>query len=306
MKIIQSFWTKPFLHLSVGETDSRFNGGWLEVKYYFMSWAFSCLQLLKYYGNVELITDTRGKQLLIDSLGLPYTCVVNVLDRLNYYHPMLWALGKIFSYRIQREPFLHVDSDVFIWEPFSDKIEKSDLIVQHGEFGYAFYTRVYEDLRRANAYIPDCIVKYHQERNSIDAYNLGIVGGNCNRFFEIYADAAFEFVEKNRPQFDKISLGSFNPFYEQVLLYCLAIREGIPIKPFLKVIDQDDADKMIKGIGSFIAAPRVRKFIHLYADSKLSLIHCRELEKKLSESYPIYYRRVVDLSASLSAAGIFK
>ena len=60
--------------------------------------------------------------MLIDKLGLPYTNVFCDLDKLNGYHTQLWALPKLHTYTQQETSFLHVDSDVFIWEKFDDKL----------------------------------------------------------------------------------------------------------------------------------------------------------------------------------------
>ena len=45
------------------------------------------------------------------------------LDELNDYPIELWAIGKLYAYGLQNEPFLHVDNDTFIWSRFSNKIE---------------------------------------------------------------------------------------------------------------------------------------------------------------------------------------
>ena len=88
-----------------------------------MSWALSCLQLNKFYNNVELITDSRGKELLIDKLKLPYKNVRIELDNLNFdCSPQLWVTNKIYSYTLHNEPFLNVDGDVYIFQPFPDDL----------------------------------------------------------------------------------------------------------------------------------------------------------------------------------------
>ncbi|WP_413788813.1 DUF6734 family protein [Ascidiimonas meishanensis] len=44
MKIIESYWSKPAL-IKDGHADSKFSGGWPDVKYHYMSWALSCLKI---------------------------------------------------------------------------------------------------------------------------------------------------------------------------------------------------------------------------------------------------------------------
>lgn len=115
MKIVQSFWSKPMLMNDNSDAIFRSNGGWTDRIYFYMSWALSCLKFKEIYNEIELVTDINGKHLLYDILELPYTNVVTKLDDLNDYNHNLWALGKLYAYKLQQEPFIHVDSDVFAW-----------------------------------------------------------------------------------------------------------------------------------------------------------------------------------------------
>ena len=117
MKIIQSFWTGNKNSL----TDSY---GWLLPIFNYLSWIISCNQLRRYYDDVTLVTDSQGYDVLINKLHLPYTDVIVSLDCLNHYNPNLWALAKIKAYQSIKEPFIHVDGDVFIWTKI-DKPKRS-------------------------------------------------------------------------------------------------------------------------------------------------------------------------------------
>ena len=103
-----------------------------------MSWALSCLQLRKFYDEVELVTDSEGADLLINKLHLPYTSCKPVLDKLVDENPAVWALGKIAAYEAQEVPFIHVDGDIYIWKPFPKRIEEADIAVQNVEKNYPF------------------------------------------------------------------------------------------------------------------------------------------------------------------------
>src|SRR5690349_5092674 len=106
MKIVQAFWSKP----ATGNSLMDINAGWLSPEYHWMSWALSCLQAKKFYQHVELVTDERGKEILIHRLGLPYSSINTQLEAaLDTYPPELWSLAKIFSYNLQEEPFIHLD-----------------------------------------------------------------------------------------------------------------------------------------------------------------------------------------------------
>ena len=111
MKIVQSFWT-------AGKDATNYNFGWLSPLDHYLSWILSCNLLRKQYNHVSLVTDQQGYHILVEELGLPYTEVDTCLDSLVEYKSHLWALAKIKAYSIQREPFIHVDGDVFIWEHY--------------------------------------------------------------------------------------------------------------------------------------------------------------------------------------------
>ena len=66
MKIIQSYWTKPNLKKANLHISDRNNGGWLDKRYNYFSWALSCLTLRELYKEVELYTDEQGAELLIN------------------------------------------------------------------------------------------------------------------------------------------------------------------------------------------------------------------------------------------------
>ncbi|TDW43362.1 hypothetical protein EV144_1124 [Flavobacterium sp. 270] len=299
MKIIQSLWTKPMLNEDNKTDNGRFSGGWLESKYHLMSWAFSCLQLKKFYKEVELYTDLKGKELLIDILGLPYTKVHLVLNSIDHYHPDLWALGKIKAYSLQQEPFLHVDSDIYIGERFSDSIENANLIVQNSEMGYSFYKPLYEDLIRNNFFFPESLIENKKNETEVNAYNAGIIGGNNISFFERFTSEAFNFVNRNLGKLDRINIGRFNTIYEQHLFYCMSQSENISVECFMSVKDKYKLNHELKGFEYFKNAPNERKYIHLFGeDCKKSTIYCEELSKKMHSMYPDYFEKINEIMLS--------
>jgi hypothetical protein len=158
MKIVQSLWVKPSIKKNSVNTSDRNTGGWTDKKYNYISWALSCLQFCKYYNKVELITDNLGYDTLIKKMKLPYTDVKVVLDDLNDYHPDLWALGKIYAYSLQKEPFIHADGDVFIYAPFSKELESSALLAQNIEKDFYYYREIFGSIEENFDFIPGALV----------------------------------------------------------------------------------------------------------------------------------------------------
>jgi hypothetical protein len=126
MKVMQIFWSKPAFDL----VSIRYNGGWLERKYYYMSLCLSCLMLKQWHPELSLITDRRGKNLLIHQLGLPYNNVSTELEDFADCQSDFGMIVRLSCFQRQRAPFLCVDGDVYINEGLSPSIWKSNFIVQ--------------------------------------------------------------------------------------------------------------------------------------------------------------------------------
>ena len=187
MKIVQTLWTKPMFQKS-GDLYNRLQGGWPTLKYALCAMVYSCLSIKKYYSNIELVTDSNGYKLLIENFGLPYS---NINVSLNDFNadPNLWALAKVYSYGLQKEPFIHVDNDIFIWAKFPDRIENASLCSQNIET----LTLDYQDgLNIINTHIPakkNIYNEYSDNTNfgTIYAVNAGILGGNDLDFINTYS-----------------------------------------------------------------------------------------------------------------------
>lgn len=289
MKIVQSFWSKPSLKKKVNNSD-RSMGGWPDKKYNYFSWAFSCLQFKAHYKEVELVTDKKGYDLLINKLELPYTSIKVILDDLNEYNEDLWALGKIYTYSIQSQPFIHADSDVYIWERFDPAFERSSLLAQNIEKGFSYYDDVLSKIYNSFEFIPNAL-KSFKERNKVTmAINAGIIGGEDIDFFNQYAKEAFEFVDKSYMHLQDINVGMFNLIYEQFLFYAMAEECGKIVQCLLTEIN-DTFD----GLADLASAPHHTKYIHAVGGYKRNQFVMDLLSYHLQKYYPQYYFRILRL-----------
>lgn len=296
MRIIQSFWSLPAFSREETFGHSPFTGGWLHLRYYLMSWAFSCLQLRSFYNDVKLVTDRLGKKLLIDQLQLPYTRVTLELENLHEYDPGLWAIGKLYTFGLQQQPFIHVDGDVFIWEKFPHRLEQAELIAQNIEHEFWFYRELLQTLADTNAYLPAAIKTNFMQGTCINAYNAGIIGGRNLQFFTQYVSEALRFVRKTDTGLVGYSSGLFNTIYEQHLYYCMAQKMDIHVQCYLDVIDEAELNFRLKGIEQFRNAPASTGYIHLFGeDAKKDPEICEELATKLKFHYPQYYKKVLQV-----------
>ncbi|MBB6371520.1 DUF6734 family protein [Chryseobacterium shigense] len=283
MKIIQSFWT--------ASQDFQMNSfGWLYPRFHVIGWALSCLQLSKFY-DVELYTDKNGYDLLITKLGLPYKKVHVVMDELNTFHRDFWALPKIKAYMLQNEPFLHVDGDVFIWEPFPDNLMSEGLISQNLEITTEYYSKMWDEIFPHLKFIPAEMEKYISKVNNY-ACNMGIFGGNDINFINRYSQKSFEFAAKNSDLHQGISGGNFNIFFEQVLLFEMMTEEK---KNSAFLIQEVPLDNDYIGFGNFDEVPFKRTYLHLLGHYKRIYSVCKLMETFFINNYPSLFSKIYEM-----------
>ncbi len=286
MQIVQSCWSrnqKSFLSS---------NAGWLAPEYHLMGWALSSLQLRKFHDELTLYTDSVSARILIDKLQLPYTNVVCSLDKINNYHPDLWAIPKIQVYSEQEEPFLHIDGDVFIWKRFDDELLSQGLITQNKETATGYYENIMRSLENELTYFPEEIIAERKKQGNIEAYNAGIFGGSDIAFFKEYTSKAFYFIEKNTNQLHKINVSDFNIFFEQYLFYCLSKHQE---KKISVLFDKIYEDYGYSGFGNFCEVPYERDYLHLLGTFKRHKQICADMASRLRHDFPEYYYRIIQL-----------
>jgi hypothetical protein len=289
MKFLQTFWTGP-------EDISKkkllgLKAGWLSPEYHWMSWALSCLQAKSIFGSVNLVTDKAGKELLVDLLQLPYTTVSTALQgTLNNYHPSLWALAKIYTYSIQTEPFLHLDGDVYLWQKPPQNVLNSPLLAQNLDKNLPFYADILNQINDHLSFIPESFSRKDFEHKDVYASNAGLLGGHDLSFFKEYSRRAFEFIDKNKADLEKMTTGSLNLIFEQYLFCQLAAESNIPVSYYKPPVE----DPVFKDYIRFEDYPHLQ-MVHPVGGFKQYAHVCDHLAKTLRKDYPEYYYRIINL-----------
>lgn len=298
MKIIHTYWSKPSIGTNDNLLENRFDGGWFSAKYHFMSWALSCLKARQFYDNVELYTDMKGKEILIDKLCLPYTKVHTCLNDLDYVPKQMWALSKIYTYGLQNEPFIHIDGDVYIWEKFNAELENTALVAQNMEKYNSYYRMPLKHIMQRKFNIPSILenIDLSSDSDTICAANAGILGGNDISFFKEYSTLAFEFLNNNLRKFNHKDAGRLNVVIEQLFFYRMAKEQNKEIKYLLDDVKEDFSNLM-----RFVDLPHRSKYIHLVGFAKQILYACNMVERHLQYEFPDYYSFFIKSFISESA-----
>ena len=282
MKIIQTLW------LSEESTPPiYFKGGWLAPEYHWMSWALSCLQLKKFNDTVELYANSSATNVLIDQIGLPYTAVHRIAESL-VIPDKAWALAKIYTYSLQRQPFLHVDGDVFIWERFDESFVESPLVSQNLEVGFPFYNYFLESIQKNFVYVP--MVFREEVEMPVYSCNAGVLGGTDINFFQLYTKEAIKFVRDNINFTESIDSSVLCMTFEQLLFYRLAQKQQ---KTIQYVHTAPVNDTTYPGFANFYEIPYKQKFIHAMGEFKRKPFICDHLARRLRKDYPVYYYRIL-------------
>jgi hypothetical protein len=189
-RAVWSFWTAPF--------QSGYRSRWLTERDHLMSWALSWSTVSRFFETTSLVTDSPGARLLVDVVGLPFDLVVTSLDQLDPAKSDWWTLGKLRAYR-QTCPFLHFDSDVFLWSALPDRLLTAEVAAQNPEAAplddssYYKPTQVSEALNRLGGWLPNELRDYLHNGGSTAACT-GVFGGCAWEDITEYAATAEQLI----------------------------------------------------------------------------------------------------------------
>lgn len=287
MRVVQTFWT-------AGKSPLKESFGWLFPEYNLMSWALSCLSLRQQYDEVVLYTDSIGKQVLIDTLHLPYTDVKVVFDDFKCL-PRHWALAKIMTYSLQEEPFIHVDGDVYLPNPIAEEVANSPLVAQNREIGTAYYKRMMDNIVSYPEIQLPPVAQKGLESDSLSSYNMGIFGGTDLDFIHRYCQTAIQFIESNgiNDNTQRQSIVDCNVFFEQVLFAAMADNEGRDVASVIgrAVCDEGYTRREFCDMNHF----GNQKLLHLLGGHKRNAKNIKSLEHLMLREYSCLYKNIVSL-----------
>ena len=187
MKAIQSLWTKPW---SINKC------GWNDVEDLLTSMELSVLLLRnsKQFSEIVFYTDKLGFR-LTHSLHHYFDKVIVNLNGIDWAEPYNWAFQKLFIYNQQTEPFVHIDSDVYLWDGLPQHwIDgKVNYFFQGQELmtDYPFYLEGLEEIK-------ELVTKNHLPFMPQYAINCGVAGFVDLSIIPTYYLNAKDLIEKNQ------------------------------------------------------------------------------------------------------------
>jgi hypothetical protein len=301
MKAVWSFWSKPY-------TPHRVQT-WLSEKHHFLSWVLSLATAACHFDKTVLYTDDAGARMLIDGLGLEFDEVVTSLNALDKHDPQWWAFGKLYTYRDQREPFVHIDSDVFLWKPLPQRMTQAPLLAQNPEFfipGASYYEPEAFELMLAGhggGWLPPEWTWYRASGTKQRGENCGVFGGRRFDFIQHYATQAIKLIEHPANQRAWRTLDrkqNHTVVLEQYLLAaCIEYHRNCADSPYHEI----DIKYLFASMGDAFDSNQAVElgYTHLIANAKRDIGVCNMLESRVARDYPTQYERCRRYTDDLSA-----
>jgi hypothetical protein len=300
MRAVWSYWSRPYLQ-SKGRT-------WPSPLHHWLAWGLSLRLARRHYPETMLVTDCAGKALLVDCLGLSFTRVSTELESIANADPGWWALGKLIAYRMQERPFVHLDTDVFLWKPLPPSLMNASVFAQCPEdhSGTADWCAPREVERAFTQRDLSLPAEWEWSRSrSLNSYreaNCGIIGGNRTDFIRYYANLALDLVLNPAyaaawAAFD--NKDGLNMVVEQFLLSAsVEFHRSHPDSPFRGINMRYLFSSTSEAVDQE-AAVRAG-FTHLWGDAKRDSLVVQRLEQRTRDEDVHFYRHCLRLSQNSS------
>jgi hypothetical protein len=191
LEAVWSFWSPPFAQFH--------RGRWLDDEFHMLSWVLSVTTVYRHFPKCVLVTDSPGAKLLVDQLQLPFSEVSTSLDRLDPSLRGWWVLGKLRAFQERGQPFIHFDSDVYLWKQLPTDLRRADVLMQNPEpapvddMTYYKPTRIARAFDRNGGSLPGFVTSYMESGGGV-AFCMGIFGGSALPVIHRYATEAEHLV----------------------------------------------------------------------------------------------------------------
>jgi hypothetical protein len=286
-RAVWSFWSRPF--------ETHYRRRWVNDRLHLLSWVLSFCTAQSHFGSTSLVTDDAGARLLVDRLGLPFDRVSTELERLKDADVRWWVLGKLYAYRQQEQPFLHVDSDAYLWKALPRQLMMAPIVVQNPEYA-PVSGRTYYKPREFAASVLDnggwlpSELRAYVGRGGAVAFCTGVFGGTDVDALRQYSTRAIEIIEsqQNTPIWQTSGIGlSHEVFVEQYYLgaFCADLTERLGRRLTVRCLFGSMADAF--------DPPRARHagFTHLLGPAKGSQDIERLVSDRVRQDYPEFFER---------------
>jgi len=280
MRYVHSLWSTPARKKNF---DNKYDEKYLSKNFY--TYLLSALSIKKLGYQIDLYCDEYAYDMY--SL-IPYDNIHIVNYDRDGIDSKFWVWGKIKTYSLQEEPFIHIDGDVFFFKDIiGDKMSsgKYPLVVQNVEnekiMGECF---VRDYLGSKHPFVNNNLCGIEWEKYGFTAYNCGVVGFNDLVFRNDYVNKVHEILttlsksgdfEENRRKYDSMFLLS-----EQSLLYYMTQERNI--MP-LEIIPEAE---IIKRNYNWYPIASEIGYVHMWSYSKYKPEVIEKIKYRIERDFP--------------------
>ena len=190
--------------MKIIHTYSEIRGGVIDKRNLYMM-TLSLLLINKHYGKTKLYTDKENAK-IIKEIGLPYDEIDDTL--LNDFKTNTFSIPKLLVYSEQKEPFIHIDLDAFLFY----KIDFNKENVIYGSFNeglnyvsklnggfIGFYNTYLHNTFRLLDRLDD---EFKDNIYFNEVPNMSVFGGYQNDLISNASRYCLDLYEKNKLFFD--------------------------------------------------------------------------------------------------------
>ena len=271
-------WTKPFF--------TRNQGDYFLHDFEILTLILSALKWREKNGKIKLYTDNVGYDFYkkLDLLNLwdgGIECNLDeIVDKeINAYN--LWAAAKIYVLREEKEPFVMFDTDLIVWKPIHQYLEKSDAVAIHGEILHFAYPPK-DSFVMNHKYVFD--PSWSWEEKPINTCFLYIENKELKNE---YVEKSIDFMNNAKipPGDANYNYITYMVFAEQRLLSIIAKKQNIKIKKifdFVDILSPNIFQDLFTHVWTY--KEQIKHFQHLRDD------FCRRCVLRIQKEYPDYIR----------------
>lgn len=106
--------------------------GFNDLKHLMASLRLSVMYSKKNFKKVILYTNLQGKK-IVEEHGIPFDEIDFSYDKVKT-NPLHWSYIKVYTCSKQKEPFVHIDNDAFLWDGLPKEMLESDCGFQSEEY----------------------------------------------------------------------------------------------------------------------------------------------------------------------------
>jgi hypothetical protein len=241
--------------------------------------SLSLLYASQHY-DVTFYTTAKMKKILN---FLPVN--IEVFNKKFNYLEDTWVESKFYAMSKQTKPFIHIDTDVFLYKEIFNKYKNSPVIIERPEMGEDFHPHYPPQLSFWNDYV----VKDHQkwDKNLNYSFNCGTLGFNDMNLKDDFLKSYYNLKEgffKNKKIYRTYKKKGSEPciMLEQYNLASLCKKSNIKVDFILPYSNRKSQSEAAKQIG----------YTHLSGNVKYDEDIIKRIHQRFKTTFPSQYKKL--------------